>query len=208
MVPQLVSRQFNSSITLNCTPSNETIPVSWTRNAAPIDDAVFLPNSTLKHILFINNAKMSDRGTYSCQLNFTGLPPNPQLGTVYVYKGICVFLHCYCILLCICAISDPINILTDSGDVENGSVINDFSSGGELQLVCATTEGYEDAEWMLLKQSGTFQQNVDCNSVYQCFLMLSNTNEDLSLQLRCKSGGGNFFYKDVTVIKRKLAYMV
>ncbi|XP_065910282.1 uncharacterized protein [Dysidea avara] len=189
MVPQLVSRQFNSSITLNCTPSNETIPVSWTRNAAPIDDAVFLPNSTLKHILFINNAKMSDRGTYSCQLNFTGLPPNPQLGTVYVYK-------------------DPINILTDSGDVENGSVINDFSSGGELQLVCATTEGYEDAEWMLLKQSGTFQQNVDCNSVYQCFLMLSNTNEDLSLQLRCKSGGGNFFYKDVTVIKRNPYYQL
>lgn len=104
-----------------------------------------------------------------------------------------------------CPISDPINILTGSGDVENRSVINNFSASRELQLLCATTEGYEYAEWMLIAQSGTFQQNVVCNSVYQCYLMLSNPSDDLSLQLRCMSGGNNFLYKDVTVIKRKFA---
>jgi len=93
MVPSLVSQQFNSSITLNCTPSNETIPISWTRDGAPIDDAIFLPSSTLKHVLFIQNAKKPDIGTYSCQLNFTGLPPNLQFGFVYLYRGEDLFFN-------------------------------------------------------------------------------------------------------------------
>ena len=101
-------------------------------------------------------------------------------------------------------ILDPINIIGSSGgDVENRSIINNFSASGELQLICASTEGYEYPEWMLLKQTGTFQQNIVCNTDYHCYLMLSNPSDDLSLQLRCQSGD-NFLYKDVTVIKRKL----
>jgi len=119
-----------------------------------------------------------------------------------------MFFYYYCISLHISVLSDPINILTGSGDVQNQSVINDFSASGELQLLCASTEGYEYAEWMLIKQSGTFQQNVVCNSVYQCYLMLSSPSDELSLQLRCVSGGNNFLYKDVTVVKRKFMYLL
>lgn len=87
LVPSLVIQQLSSKIVLNCTPSNESIPVYWLRNGQPVINVVFLPNSTLRHILVINSASMSDSGTYSCGLNMTGLPTNDQYGEIVLYRG-------------------------------------------------------------------------------------------------------------------------
>ena len=88
LVPSLAIQQFGSKITLNCTPSNDTIPIYWLRNGQPVTDVTFLPNQTLKHILVINNASSSDSGMYSCGLNMTGLPTNDQHARVVLYRGV------------------------------------------------------------------------------------------------------------------------
>lgn len=93
LVPSLVIQQFGSKIVLNCTPSNESIPVYWLRNGQPIINVAFLPNSTLRHILVINSASMSDSGTYSCGLNMTGLPTNDQYGEVVLYRGMYILMY-------------------------------------------------------------------------------------------------------------------
>lgn len=87
LVPSQVIQQFGSRITLNCTPSNNTIPVFWLRNGQPLVNVTFLPNLTLKHLLVIDSASMSDSGIYSCGLNMTGLPTNEQLSEIILYRG-------------------------------------------------------------------------------------------------------------------------
>ena len=87
LAPPLVIQQFGSRITLNCTPSNSTIPVYWSRNGQPVVNATFLPNFRLKHVLVINNASLSDNGIYTCGLNMTGLPMNEQNGEIILYRG-------------------------------------------------------------------------------------------------------------------------
>ena len=87
LVPSLVIQQLGSRIALNCTPSNNTIPVFWLRNGQPIADATFLPNLALKHLLIIDSANMSDSGIYSCGLNMTGLPTNEQFSEIILYRG-------------------------------------------------------------------------------------------------------------------------
>ena len=94
-LPSLIIQQFGSRITLNCTPSNETIPIYWLKNGQPVLNATFLPNSTLKHVLIINSANMSDIGTYSCGLNMTGLPTNEQNTEVIVYRGMYIYIYIY-----------------------------------------------------------------------------------------------------------------
>ena len=90
LVPSLVIQQFGSRITLNCTPSNITIPVYWLRNGQSLVNVTFLPNLTLKHVVVIDSASLSDNGIYSCGLNVTGLPTNEQYGEIILYRGIYV----------------------------------------------------------------------------------------------------------------------
>ena len=91
VVPSLVIQQLGSRITLNCTPSNNTIPVFWLRNGQPLVNVTFLLNLTLKHLLVIDSASLSDNGIYSCGLNMTGLPTNEQISEVILYRGMCYF---------------------------------------------------------------------------------------------------------------------
>ena len=92
LIPSVAVQRFGSNITLTCVPSNETIPVFWTRNGQVIDDALFRPNRMLRHILIILNAQSSDVGNYSCGLNMTGLPTNSQSGEVILFNGNLIFM--------------------------------------------------------------------------------------------------------------------
>ena len=74
----------------------------WLKDGQPIIDATFLPNLILKHILVINNASLSDNGTYSCGLNMTGLPTNDQSSEVILYRGMYIWYQpSYAIYLCV-----------------------------------------------------------------------------------------------------------
>jgi len=93
LIPSFVFQRFGSNFTLTCVPSNETIPVFWTRNGQVIDDALFRPNGRLRHMLTIINAQSSDVGNYSCGLNMTGLPTNSQSGEVMLFNGNPIAIH-------------------------------------------------------------------------------------------------------------------
>ena len=96
----------------------------------------------------------------------------------------------------------PVVIRSSGGDVENGSIINDFvvnETDSKLSLTCTSIYQNEIVEWIRI--SGTVEQEQSNNS-YLSTITFANPSNDFISIFRCISRN-TLLYKDVTVTKRK-----
>jgi len=83
--------KFGDEILFDCTPSDKASKIIWLKNDEIISEneqrIKFFPDSSLKHIILINNANYSDNGTYTCGLDLAGKIIHPQMSDVSVLKS-------------------------------------------------------------------------------------------------------------------------
>ena len=106
----------------------------------------------------------------------------------------------YVCILCL----GPVVIRSSGGDVENGSIINNFvvnETDSKLSLTCTSIYQNEIVEWIRLDISGTVEQEQSNNS-YLSTITFANPSNDFTSIFRCISRN-TLMYKDVTVTKRK-----
>ena len=98
----------------------------------------------------------------------------------------------------------PVVIRSSGGDVENGSIINNFvinETDSKLSLTCTSVYQNEIVEWIRLNISGTVEQEQSNNS-YLSTITFANPSDDFNSIFRCISRN-TLLYKDITVTKRK-----
>ena len=98
----------------------------------------------------------------------------------------------------------PVIIRSSGGDVENGSIINDFMANetdSKLSLTCTSIYQNEIVQWIGLNISGTVEQEQSNNS-YSSTITFANPSKDFTAIFRCISRN-TLLFKNVTVTKRK-----
>ena len=93
-------------------------------------------------------------------------------------------------------------IIRSSGDVENGSIINDFAFNGnntKLSLTCTSVYQNEIVEW--IKIGGNVEQEQS-SILYLSTISFINATDDFNTTFRCKSRN-TLLYKDVFITNRK-----
>ena len=112
-----------------------------------------------------------------------------------------ILYHCYFL--------DSINILNSGGDVENNSVINQFTSNGTsltLTLACATIDGLGGSSWNMSSLSGNVV--VQLNNTSDMYnintLILLNPTSDFAARFGCRSLSNDTLYKEVLVTRGML----
>ena len=100
--------------------------------------------------------------------------------------------------------SGPVIIRSSGGDIENGSIINDFVVNGtdtKLSLTCTSVYQNEIVEWIMLNIFGNVEQELSSNS-YSSTITFTHPTDDFNSTFRCKSNN-TLLYKDVFITKRK-----
>jgi len=101
-------------------------------------------------------------------------------------------------------ILEPVIIRSSGGDIENGSIINDFVANGtdsKLTMTCTSVYQNEIVEWIMLNISGNVKQEHSDDS-HSSNITFINPSDNFASIFRCKSND-TLLYKDVYVLKRK-----
>ena len=112
---------------------------------------------------------------------------------------------CTCNFVCTFIIvhTGPV-IIRSSGDVVNGSIINDFAFNGndtKLSLTCTSVYQNEIVEWIKIDMGGNVEQKQS-STLYLSIISFVNPTDDFNTTLRCKSHN-TLLYKDVFITNRK-----
>ena len=104
----------------------------------------------------------------------------------------------------VCTYLGPVIVRSSGGDVENGSIINDFVVNGtdaELSLTCTSVYQNEIVEWIKLNMAGNVEQEQS-NDSHLSTISFVQPSDDFNSTFRCKSNN-TLLYKDVVITNRK-----
>ena len=117
---------------------------------------------------------------------------------MYTYNYACtlIFVH-----------TGPVIIRSSGGDVENGSIINNFVTNGtdtKLSLTCTSVYQNEIVEWNKIDMGCDVEQEQSNTSYSSTISFVKQTN-DCNITFRCRSKN-TLLYKDVIITNRKFMY--
>jgi len=96
--------------------------------------------------------------------------------------------------------SDP--VVTNNGEnVENQSVINQFSDNSTLTLTCTSDDQLDVVEWIMINKTGIVRKQFTNVSNVSSSITLINPSDSFTSILRCSNLYYRHLYKDEFITK-------